>query len=55
MTAEEISTRLGVAYPTVKTHISSIYRKLGVTSRREAVLNVDARSGIRHRHAAPPA
>lgn len=37
MTAEEIATHLGVAYPTVKTHIRSVYRKLGVTSRREAV------------------
>jgi LuxR family maltose regulon positive regulatory protein len=37
MTAEEISVHLGVAYPTVKTHIRSIYRKLGVTSRRAAV------------------
>ncbi len=43
MTAEEISTRLGVAYPTVKTHIRSIYRKLGVTSRRGAVLTADVR------------
>lgn len=43
MTAEEISSRLGVAYPTVKTHIRSIYRKLGVTSRRAAVLTADAR------------
>lgn len=37
MTAEEISTHLGIAYPTVKSHIRSVYRKLGVTSRREAV------------------
>ncbi|MFK0241670.1 LuxR C-terminal-related transcriptional regulator [Microbacterium sp. NPDC090281] len=43
MTAEEISTRLGVAYPTVKTHIRSIYRKLGVTSRRAAVHTADVR------------
>jgi DNA-binding CsgD family transcriptional regulator len=43
MTAEEISARLGVAYPTVKTHIRSIYRKLGVTSRRAAVNIADAR------------
>lgn len=37
MTAEEISEHLGIAYPTVKTHIRSVYRKLGVTSRRDAV------------------
>lgn len=43
MTAEEISARLGVAYPTVKTHIRSIYRKLGVTSRRAAVHAADVR------------
>lgn len=43
MTAEEISAHLGVAYPTVKTHIRAIYRKLGVTTRRAAVHTVDAR------------
>ncbi|SJN12905.1 regulatory protein, LuxR [Leucobacter sp. 7(1)] len=41
MTAEEIAVDLGVAYPTVKTHIRSIYRKLGVTQRRDAVAAVD--------------
>ncbi|PRB15585.1 LuxR family transcriptional regulator [Microbacterium sp. MYb62] len=43
MTAEEISGHLGVAYPTVKTHIRSIYRKLGVTSRRAAIHVADVR------------
>ncbi|KRC62454.1 LuxR family transcriptional regulator [Agromyces sp. Root81] len=43
MTAEEISAHLGIAYPTVKTHIRSIYRKLHVTSRRAAVHAADAR------------
>lgn len=43
MTAEEISTHLNIAYPTVKTHIRSIYRKLGVTSRREAVHSAETR------------
>jgi len=43
MTAEEISTHLGVAYPTVKTHIRSIYRKLGVRTRREAIHAANAR------------
>jgi len=43
MTADEISAHLGVAYPTVKTHIRSIYRKLGVTTRRAAVRLADVR------------
>ncbi len=37
MTAEEIAVHLGIAYPTVKSHIRSIYRKLHVTTRRDAV------------------
>jgi ATP/maltotriose-dependent transcriptional regulator MalT len=37
MTANEIATHLRIAYPTVKTHIQAIYRKLGVTARRAAV------------------
>ncbi|WP_223694126.1 helix-turn-helix transcriptional regulator [Leifsonia poae] len=43
MTADEIATHLGMAYPTVKTHIRSIYRKLGVTTRRAAVHAAGAR------------
>ncbi|MDR6865893.1 LuxR family maltose regulon positive regulatory protein [Microbacterium resistens] len=43
MTAEEISAHLGIAYPTVKTHIRSIYRKLGVTTRRAAVHTASTR------------
>lgn len=43
MTAEEISEHLGIAYPTVKTHIRSVYRKLGVTSRREAIHSTGVR------------
>ncbi|MCW2289371.1 LuxR family transcriptional regulator [Leucobacter luti] len=42
MTADEIAAQLSVAYPTVKTHIRAIYRKLGVTTRRAAVRAVDA-------------
>ncbi len=42
MTADEIATHLGVAYPTVKFHIRSIYRKLNVTSRRAAIRAADA-------------
>ena len=41
MTADEIAAHLGIAYPTVKTHIRSIYRKLGVTKRRAAVQAAD--------------
>lgn len=37
MTWAEISERLGVSKNTVKTHIGAIYRKLGVSSRCEAV------------------
>lgn len=43
MTAEEIASHLAIAYPTVKTHIRAIYRKLGVATRREAVRVADAR------------
>jgi DNA-binding CsgD family transcriptional regulator len=43
MTADEIAAHLGIAYPTVKSHIRSIYRKLGVTTRRAAVHATDNR------------
>ncbi|MFF3028241.1 LuxR C-terminal-related transcriptional regulator [Microbacterium sp. NPDC057944] len=43
MTAEEIAARLGVAYPTVKSHIRAIYRKFGVSTRRAAVLVSEGR------------
>ncbi|MFC4224356.1 helix-turn-helix transcriptional regulator [Lysinibacter cavernae] len=43
MTAVEIGDQLQIAYPTVKTHIRSIYRKLGVNTRRAALQVVDAR------------
>ncbi len=41
MTGDEIAAHLGIAYPTVKSHIRSIYRKLGVTTRRDAVHATD--------------
>ncbi|MDI9899131.1 LuxR C-terminal-related transcriptional regulator [Rhodococcus sp. IEGM 1409] len=37
LTAEEIADALSISVNTVKTHLVSIYRKLAVTSRREAI------------------
>ena len=37
MTNEEISQALFLSINTVKTHLRSAYRKLGVSSRREAI------------------
>lgn len=37
LTAPEIGAKLGISTNTVKTHIYAIYRKLGVSSRREAI------------------
>jgi LuxR family maltose regulon positive regulatory protein len=37
MTGNEIAARLSVSLNTLKTHQRAIYRKLGVTNRREAV------------------
>lgn len=48
-TNAEISARLYLAQSTVKSHLSSAYRRLGVTSRREAaalVLDPDAGLGL---------
>jgi LuxR family maltose regulon positive regulatory protein len=37
LSAREIGSELGISLDTVKTHTKSIYRKLGVSSRRDAV------------------
>jgi LuxR family maltose regulon positive regulatory protein len=37
LTAEQIADRLFVSTPTVKTHLTSVYRKLGVSRRNDAV------------------
>jgi LuxR family maltose regulon positive regulatory protein len=42
LTNEEIASRLVIALPTVKRHTSSIYDKLNVQSRHEAVTRAHA-------------
>ena len=37
MTNQEIAESLFLSINTIKTHLSSVYRKLGVTSRRQAI------------------
>lgn len=44
-TTEEIADSLYVSVNTVKTHLRGIYRKLGVSQRRDAVL-VARRRGL---------
>jgi DNA-binding CsgD family transcriptional regulator len=40
-TLAAIGTELGIGRPTVKTHVENIYKKLGATSRGEAVTLAD--------------
>ena len=41
-TLAAIGDHLGVSRPTVKTHVQHIYKKLGVTSRAEAVESAES-------------
>ena len=41
-TLAAIGTELGIVRPTVKTHVENIYKKLGVTSRAEAVKQAES-------------
>jgi LuxR family maltose regulon positive regulatory protein len=41
-TLAAIGTQLGVGRPTVKTHVESIYKKLGATTRAEAVKRAES-------------
>lgn len=44
---KEIARRLGLAVPTVKTHLAALYRQLGARNRVEAVMNSAAPSHAR--------
>ena len=55
LSLQEIGGRLYLARPTVKTHVASIYDKLGVTGRSEAVEKMEECGiGSRYPHAATP-
>jgi RNA polymerase sigma factor (sigma-70 family) len=41
LTSREIAERLGIARPTVETHISAAMRKLGARTRRQALSLLD--------------
>jgi LuxR family maltose regulon positive regulatory protein len=42
LTLAAIGTELGIGRPTVKTHVENIYKKLGATTRAEAVKLAEA-------------
>jgi DNA-binding CsgD family transcriptional regulator len=44
-----IGTELGIGRPTVKTHVESIYKKLGATNRAEAVSLAESAGLLPHR------
>jgi LuxR family maltose regulon positive regulatory protein len=45
LTAEEIAEQQGVSVNTVRTHMRTLYRKLGASNRREAV-RIAQRTGL---------
>jgi LuxR family maltose regulon positive regulatory protein len=47
-----IGSQLGIARPTVKTHVANIYKKLGATTRAEAV-RLAERAGLLPNRASP--
>ena len=59
MTLTEIATELSLSPNTVKTHTQAIYRKLGVSTREDAIIRGLDRgiltAPIRNRHPTPPA
>ena len=52
LSQREIGVRLYISMNTVKTHIRELYRKLGVTSRADAVARAEA-LGLLDRHESP--
>jgi len=54
MTNEEISQALFLSINTVKTHLRSAYRKLGVSSRREAIARGRRLGLLLRRRGGPP-
>ena len=46
-TLSAIGDELGIGRPTVKTHVQHIYKKLGVSTRAEAVQQATARGWLR--------
>lgn len=49
-----IGIQLGIARPTVKTHVQNIYRKLGAAKRAEAVEMAERAGLLRDAGTAPP-
>lgn len=51
---KEIADRLGISHDTVKTHLKSLYRKLGSSSRHEAVVKALERNVLPQKGSSPP-
>jgi LuxR family maltose regulon positive regulatory protein len=47
-TLAAIGTQLGIGRPTVKTHVENIYKKLGATTRAEAVKRAESAGLLPH-------